>query len=315
MRHQRALATTAFLLCVVLPAASQQFNNDPIIRDSAPALAKIKIRHADGSIHDGLRCGVKDHTPAERDSIEATLREFRARKGKPATSVSGSIDIPVAFHIVSKLGKGRNPAPVGGVTSTQIAQQIQVLNEAYAGRGFTFSLATVTNTVNSRWFDGCANSGTERDMKASLAVDPARTLNIYSCNPSGLLGYAYYPSSFAETDSRHGVVLLYASFPGGSASNYNLGDTATHEVGHYLGLAHTFEGGCAVPGDSVADTAPEASPAYGCPVNRDTCAGGGVDPIYNFMDYSDDACMNTFTTGQDGRMGEMVAAYKPSLGG
>lgn len=314
MRNKLALASSAILLSAMLPAASQQVSRDPIIRDSAPGVAKIRIRHADGSVHDGLRCGVKEHTPVERDSIEATLREFRSRRGKGPTTAGASINIPVAFHIVTKVGKGRNPGVIGTVTASQVTEQLRVLNDAYSGRGFTFSLATVTNTVNSRWFDGCANSGVERDMKASLAVDPARTLNVYSCDPSGLLGYAYYPSSFAETDTRHGVVLLYASFPGGSATNYNLGDTATHEVGHYLGLAHTFEGGCAAPGDSVADTPPEASPAYGCPVGRDSCAGGGVDPIYNFMDYTDDSCMNTFTTGQDARSLEMVAAFKPSLG-
>lgn len=313
MRKTFALASSAVLLAVALPGATQQLQPaDPIIRDSAPAVAKIQIRHADGSIHDGLRCGVREQTQGERNAIDEFLRNRRAKGGAPA--VGSMVNIPVAFHIVTKVGKGRTPGVVGSVTSSQVSDQLKVLNDAFAGRGFTFSLATVTNTINSRWFDGCANSGTERDMKSSLAIDPARTLNIYSCNPSGLLGYAYYPNSFSETDSRHGVVLLYSSFPGGSATNYNLGDTGTHEVGHYLGLAHTFEGGCNIPGDSVADTPPEASPAYGCPVGRDSCAGGGMDPIFNFMDYTDDACMNTFTTGQDARMGEIVAAYKPSLG-
>lgn len=314
MRSKLSLALTSVLFAAALPAATHQLGTlDPIIRDSAPAVAKIKIRHADGSVHDGLRCGTRDHSPAERALIDQVLRDHRRAKGVQ-TAAGGAIEIPVAFHVVTKIGKGRNPGVVGAVTDRQIDDQIAVLNDAYAGRGFSFVRAAITRTTNSKWFDGCASSRTERDMKNALAVDPATTLNIYSCNPSGLLGYAYYPSSFDETDSRHGVVLLHSSLPGGSATNYNLGDTGTHEVGHYLGLAHTFEGGCNAPGDSVADTPAEASPAYGCPVGRDTCAGGGADPIYNFMDYTDDSCMNTFTTGQDTRMHEMVAAFKPSLG-
>jgi hypothetical protein len=313
MRNPLALALCAALSAIALPMAAQAQSADPIIRDSAPAVAKIKIRHADGSVHDGLRCGTRDHTAAERKLIDQVLVEHRKAKGPQAAG--GSITIPVAFHVVTKVGKGKNPGVVGEVSDAQVDEQIAVLNAAYAGRGFSFTRAAVTRTVNSKWFDGCASSRTERDMKNALAIDPARTLNIYSCNPTGLLGYAYYPDSFAETDARHGVVLLYSSVPGGATTNYNEGDTATHEVGHYLGLAHTFEGGCNVPGDSVADTPAEASPAYGCPVGRDTCPASGLDPIYNFMDYTYDGCMNTFTGGQDSRMQEMVSAFRPSLGG
>jgi len=312
MRKPLALALCAALSAAALPMAAQAQSADPIIRDSAPAVAKIKIRHADGSIHDGLRCGTRDHSAAERKLIDAVLNEHRKAKGTQAAG--GVVNIPVAFHIVTKLGKGRTGGVVGDVTDAQVDAQIAVLNAAYSGRGFSFTRAAITRTSNSKWFDGCASSRTEREMKNGLAINPAQTLNIYSCNPTGLLGYAYYPDSFAETDTRHGVVLLHSSVPGGATTNYNEGDTGTHEVGHYLGLAHTFEGGCNAPGDSVADTPAEATPAYQCPVGRDTCAAAGLDPIYNFMDYTYDSCMNTFTTGQDGRMQEMVSAFKPSLG-
>lgn len=313
MRNRITLALSAVLLAAALPAATQQpQSSDPIIRDSAPAVSKIRIRHADGSVHDGLRCGTRDHSAAERARIDQVLRDKRRAKGPPTGG--SSIQIPVAFHVVSKLGRGREAGLIGDVSDAQISEQIAILNAAYANRGFSFTHAATTRTINGRWFDGCASSGTERDMKNALAIDPARTLNVYSCNPTRLLGYAYYPSSFPETDSRHGVVLLHSSVPGGATTNYNEGDTATHEVGHYLGLAHTFQGGCNEPGDSVADTPAESSPAYQCPVGRDTCPSAGLDPIYNFMDYTYDSCMNTFTTGQDDRMQEMVSAFKPSLG-
>ncbi|MEM7051238.1 MAG: zinc metalloprotease [Acidobacteriota bacterium] len=264
----------------------------------------------DGKINRGVRCGVEHPHPDHVAQLKAQVDDWiEANAFSPQSAAS--IDIPVAFHVVYKRRRG---VETGNLTQQMIDDQIAVLNASFAGTGFSFTLDQVTRTRSNRWFDRCLTTNQERRMKQALTVNTATTLNIYTCNPAqGILGWAYFPDSYPESSFWHGVVLLHSSLPGGSAAPYNLGDTGTHEVGHYLGLFHTFQGGCAAPGDSVSDTAAEASPAYGCPVGRDTCAGGGPDPIFNFMDYTDDACMNTFTAGQTARMHAMVSTFKPSL--
>ena len=99
-----------------------------------------------------------------------------------------------------------------------------------------------------------------------------------------------------------GVVIARSTLPGGRAGRHSAGDSAVHETGHWLGLLHTFAGGCGPHGDRVADTAPQAKPSYACRPQRDTCSAPGRDPVHNFMDYGDDACMDRFTAGQVVRM-------------
>ncbi|WP_341501245.1 zinc metalloprotease [Gallaecimonas sp. GXIMD4217] len=277
----------------------------------------IHFHNGKGQMVRGKRCAAPKVDRATKAKVDKRLKAFMKDQGDLGLMELGSLaqrDVPVYFHVVYKEGKVRGKTvQEGWVSDQQIQDQMDVLNAAYAGTGFSFSLAGVERVNNRRWYERCYG-GSERDMKTSLAVDPASTLNIYTCNPSqGILGYATFPWMYDESDPMHGVVLLHSSLPGGSAAPYNLGDTGTHEVGHYLGLYHTFQGGCTAPGDEVADTPAESSPAYGCPTGRDSCPGGGSDPIQNFMDYSDDACMNQFTNEQGSRMQAMIGAYKPSL--
>ena len=207
-----------------------------------------------------------------------------------------------------------------------LRDQISVLNAAYAGADpaavstsantpFRFELAGVDRVTNEAWFDSAIGSEEEREMKTALHVGGANALNFYVNNAGGVyLGWATFPFWYAGDPTQDGVVVLYSSLPGGDCCApraYNQGDTGTHEVGHWLGLFHTFQGGCAANyNDFVADTPSERSPAFGCPFGRDTCPKPGVDPIENFMDYTEDPCMYQFTSGQSARMEALSLQYR-----
>ena len=152
----------------------------------------------------------------------------------------------------------------------------------------------------------------ERDMKQALHQGDSRTLNVYVADiGDGLLGWAYFPKGYNNgRDFIDGVVMLDESMPGGTAGKYSLGDTLTHEVGHWLMLEHTFAHGCSASGDYVADTPREAQPQFNCPTGADTCTAPGLDPIHNFMDYTQDSCMNMFTRGQAERMSDAWLAFR-----
>jgi hypothetical protein len=262
--------------------------------------ADISITTADGEKVAGIRCGTVDNG-------------VRVEPTGVVNKAIIPVEIPVAFHsLYYSQGRGT----YGVVTDQQIYDQIDVLNAAYAGTGISFKLQSIDRTENKTWCQMSPGSSAEVAAKQALAVDPAHTLNIYSCYPKrGLLGWSYFPYSYSEDHYMHGTVVHFGSLPDGYLSTYNEGDTATHEIGHYCGLYHTFQGGCSEPNDHCDDTPQEATPDYYCVEGRDTCSAPGLDPIHNYMDYTPDACMYEFTPDQANRMAAELQAYRPSLFG
>lgn len=265
--------------------------------------------------------GVRDGgevSAAQGAAMQADLSGRLAAKGYVTTSqgaatgagsaiglAAGSISIDVHVHA---LDAGANTA-----RAAEIDRQIRVLNNAYQGTAFRFSLASVDYPTTTGWTILTPGSRAERAMKQGLRQGGADDLNVYLTTlGADLLGWATFPRSYDSQSLMDGVVVEVNSLPGRKAFKgaYDEGDTATHEVGHWLGLYHTFQNGCSNNGDYVADTPSERSPAFQCPVGRDTCDAPGMDPIHNFMDYTYDACMTQFTPGQAQRMVEQWVAYR-----
>jgi hypothetical protein len=249
----------------------------------------------------GLRCGTRIVYEDEAKAVQKSLNRFLQDYGHQVNA-NAIPTVDVYFHVVRK----DTTVAGGNIPDSWITAQMNVLNNGFSN--FNFVLRATTRTTNSQWFSGKSES----KMKAALRQGDCGDLNIYSLKPGqNLLGWATFPNNCGGRNTKNdGVVIHYQSLPGGNLDPYNEGDTGTHEVGHWVGLYHTFQGGCTGNGDFVSDTPAEASPAYGCPTGRDTCSGGGPDPITNFMDYTDDSCMFQFTSGQNTRANSLSCQYR-----
>ncbi|HEX6872051.1 MAG TPA: zinc metalloprotease [Micromonosporaceae bacterium] len=236
----------------------------------------------------------------------------KAAKGRAPAMFA--VTVPVYFHVITD-------GAVGALTPRQIDAQIAVLNKTFGGReggtrtGFAFALAGVTRTDDAVWF-ASRSGGAEHEMKRALKQGGDGALNVYSTSGGALLGWAYLPE-ITDTAQAYldGIVVSWETVPGASATyagQFDLGETLTHEAGHWLNLEHTFFGGCNKSGDFVDDTPAQKTPTSGCPVGKDTCPAPGLDPVHNYMDYSFDTCYTEFTAGQTQRMRDSWLLYRAS---
>jgi hypothetical protein len=261
-------------------------------------------------VEHGLRCGA-DRLPqflalgtsADCNGSNTTIKtEYNASGGVVYT-------IPVWVHEI------RNTSGNAGVlNASQITSQITALNAAFAAHGIQFTLAGTTLSKRTQWYN---DGGTYYN---TLARDVNNNLNIYTNTASGNLGYSYVPSGGGVVGNKFDRVVIYyraMGNPGTYGAPYNEGDTTTHEVGHYLGLYHTFQGGCASAsgcannGDLICDTQPEQTAHFSPCTDPNTC--GNPDPIHNFMDYSDDNCMFEFSANQQNRMRCTIANIRTRI--
>lgn len=246
--------------------------------------------------------------------------------------VGDTIEIPVVVHILYN-------KTAQNISDGQVASQIAVLNEDYQNRNadrtnlpansfqsvastgfairFVLAQAPIHKSTKTRSFS--TNDAVKSSRRGGDdAIDPAHNLNIWVCNlGQGLLGYAQFPGGAAATD---GVVILYSAFgsrakyPAGTyIASYDLGRSATHEVGHWMNLRHIWgdDGGSCSGSDLVGDTPNQASENYGCPSwPHKSCSNNG-DMSMNYMDYTDDRCMFLFSNGQKARALAVFAAGGP----
>lgn len=276
-----------------------------------------------------LRCG-KRHVRRTRQNLRGGHTDCDINSTTPSDDYSaahGVYRIAVVVHVI----QARDGS--GFISEDRVRGQIEVLNEDFRAAAGThgangndtaieFFLATedpqgspstgITYTTNNRWFEDTGN------YWDTLAWDPDRYLNIYTNLAEGALGYVpFLPQEGSVGDVEDRVVMLYSAFGRNEDfAPFDLGRTLTHEVGHYFGLFHTFDGGCDngdcnQSGDLICDTNAHEEPSEGCGRERSSC--GKRKPVDNYMDYSDDRCLERFSHEQVLRMRCTIEHYRPTL--
>lgn len=333
MKRWMFTGTAVLGLCSISLAA--QAEDETVVFDGVAYSSLEAYFETEAFQESGRRCMTPMPT-AEQD-YEAQLRGGSGADCNGSTNPASIYDpgelytIQVVVHVIS------NTSGTGDIADSMVESQIDILNEDFLALAGTpgepgydgqirFQLATVdpggnpTNGItrhsNNNWYN---DSGSYWN---TIAWDPDEYMNIYTLGApggdTGILGYVpWLPHVGAPGSASDRIVIGWRFFgrnsPGGQ---YNQGRTATHEVGHYLGLYHTFDGGCGsascyTTGDRICDTEAESSPQFNCPGSDSSC--GSPDPYHNYMDYANDTCMWEFTPEQMNRSRCTLEHYRPDV--
>jgi len=240
-------------------------------------------------------CGTPSIPQAQIDQIAPAVEQWAlSRDGERNEQKM----IFVAWHII------HTESGYGDYDDDQAYDAVAWLNETYAPHNFAFELDTITRTANDDWFNDWMDLNWQGAQQ--LAIDPFHNLNVYTTaiGNSGVLGFSYLAPAFGAGDYRHSVNMDFRELAYGN-------DVMTHEVGHHLGLPHTFSSSCNQDGDGMGDTPRHLdSQLWTCNENLDSCPDDdGNDPVHNYMTYTSSACQYEFTINQEDYMHYCVDNY------
>ncbi|MCG2612136.1 zinc-dependent metalloprotease [Flavobacterium sp. SM15] len=290
-----------------------------------------------------LKKALKENPQAKEQLnwIDSQINSVKSYQGKDSTPPQASYTVPVVVYVVHDGTAATN------ISDTQVNSQLTALNQYFSNTGIKFCLATRAGSgtqvpMNSGGVQSTPGiihiqnstltnheTATEQAQLMATAhssITKEKFLRIWVVNTidgglPGVLGYAWFPGA----QTHDGIVIRANVFGNGSANllpSFDQGKTLVHEVGHYLGLYHTFEAGCSAStgdcsqdGDKVCDTPKASAPNYHCETGTNSCPEfpAVVDDISNYMDYGDNYCADHFSAGQIQRMQSLVSLYRSEL--
>ena len=304
----KKLILSAFVLAAFYSCQNNESSNQEIAQPESTSTAQRLC----GTQEVLSRQLAEDPTLAARMEQIESFTQQHLNLASARLLANGSIQIPVVVNVLYRTA-------AENISAAQIQSQIDVLNKDYnaantdfnlvpslfagvkANVGISFVLDKIVRkaTTKTSW-------GTSDAMKKTagiLATTPTTKLNLWICTiGGGILGYAQFPGGASSTD---GVAIdsKYIGTTGTAAYPYNLGRTATHEVGHWMNLRHIW-GDANCGDDSVSDTPVAQTSNFGVPAfpKYSACSGGNPEMTMNYMDYTDDRGMYMFSNGQKSRM-------------